>query len=132
MYQHVKRERIDPRQPYLPQHFGLIEQFVSVGGRKRRFLLYIPDGVRESCPGVLVLGGDGRTADDLARESGWRALADAQPEKSSLPFFWNRWTANGRLTSHMGSRKATPLMSTRSIWPLASVICAASMNPNFI
>lgn len=84
MYQHVKRERIDPRQPYLPQHFGLIEQFVSVGGRKRRFLLYIPDGVRESCPGVLVLGGDGRTADDLARESGWRALADAQPEREKF------------------------------------------------
>ncbi len=84
MYQHVKREKIDPEQPYLPQHYGIIEQFVTIGGQKRRFLMYIPDGVRESCPGVLVLGGNGRTADDLARESGWCALADAQPEREKF------------------------------------------------
>ena len=84
MYQHVKRERIDPEQPYLPLHYGIIEQFVTIGGHKRRFLMYIPDGVRESCPGVLVLGGNGRTADDLLRESGWCALADAQPEREKF------------------------------------------------
>ena len=75
MYQNFKREKIDPKHPYLPIHYGTFEQFVDVGGRKRRFLLYIPDGVRESCPGVLVLGGNGRTADDLVRESGWCALS---------------------------------------------------------
>lgn len=84
MYQHIIRHKINPEQPYLPQHYGVIEQFVTVEGRKRRFLLYIPDGVRESCAGVLVLGGNGRTADDLLRESGWCALADARPDREKF------------------------------------------------
>jgi len=84
MYQHVKREKIDPEQPYLPIHYGIIEQFITIGNKKRRFLMHIPDGVRESCPGVLVLGGNGRTADDLLQESGWRALSNAQPEREKF------------------------------------------------
>lgn len=70
VYQNFKREKIDSKHSYLPIHYGTFGWFVDVGGRKRRFLLYIPDGVRESCPGVLVLGENGKTADDLLNESG--------------------------------------------------------------
>lgn len=84
MEQQTKRHGIDPKQPYLPQYYGIFEQTVTVGGRERRFLLYIPDGVRESCEGVLVLGENGKTADDLLRESGWRALADARPARQKF------------------------------------------------
>lgn len=84
MYQHTKRQRIDPKQPYLPQFYGTFEQFVTVGGQRRRFLLYIPDGVRESCAGVLVLGENGATADDLLRESDWCAMADKQPVREKF------------------------------------------------
>ena len=83
MYTLTKRA-VDPAQPYRPVFVGTLEAFVNVGGKKRRYLAYIPEGARESTAGVLVLGANGRTADDLWRESAWRGLADTEERKEKL------------------------------------------------
>lgn len=83
MYQNSKRP-VDPAQPYRPVFVGTFEKWVNVGGKKRRYLAYVPEGVRESTAGVLVLGGNNRTADDLLRDSAWRGLADTEECREKL------------------------------------------------
>lgn len=77
-YQNFTRGDCDPKAPYRPCFHGVFEQEVTVGGKQRRMLTYVPPDVRESTAGVLVLGENGRTADDLLQESGWRELADQE------------------------------------------------------
>lgn len=88
MYTHAKREHIDPKAPYLPMHYGTFEQYVMVGGKKRRFLAYVPDGTRESTAGVLVFGENGKRADDLWADSGWRTVADQEECKEKMIAFF--------------------------------------------
>ena len=66
----------DPKEPYAPTYTGTFERTIQVGGTKRRFLLYLPEGLRASAPGVFVLGENGKTAEDILRESLWKIVAD--------------------------------------------------------
>lgn len=84
MYQSVKREKIDPLHPYLPIFYGVFEQEVWVCGRKRRMLIYIPEDVREATSGIIVLGENGTTADELLHNSPWCDMADRDENKEKF------------------------------------------------
>ncbi len=87
MYQNNHYE-IDPKDPLKPLYQGTFEQTVTVGGKQRRYLVYIPEGARPSTAGVFVLPENGKTADDLWRESGWRMIADTEETKEKLILFF--------------------------------------------
>lgn len=88
MYQNFERGACDPHAPYRPAFYGTFELPVPIGGKQRRMLVYVPADVRESTAGVLVLGANGRTADDLLCESGWREIADQEESKEKLIVFF--------------------------------------------
>ena len=88
MYQNFKRGTCDPKHPYRPGFHGVFEQTVEVGGVPRRMLAYVPADVRESTAGVLVLGQNGMTADDLLRDSGWCSIADQEECKEKMIVFF--------------------------------------------
>ena len=88
MYQNFERGACDPHAPYRPMFYGTFELPVPVGGKQRRMLAYVPEDVRESTAGVIVLGAIGRTADDLLQESGWRDIADQEETKEKLIVFF--------------------------------------------
>ena len=48
MYQNYQYE-VDPKDPFKPLYQGTFEETVEVGGKTRRYLLYIPEGARPSC-----------------------------------------------------------------------------------
>ena len=56
---------VDPAKGITLLCSGVFEREVYVGPRKRRMLIYVPEGTRPSCPGVFVLGENGQSADDL-------------------------------------------------------------------
>ena len=87
MYQNYHCE-VDPKDPFKPLYQGTFEETVEVGGKTRRYLLYIPEGARPSTAGVFVLSENGKTADDLWRESGWRMIADTEETKEKLILFF--------------------------------------------
>ena len=87
MYQNYHRQ-VDPQHPFQPLYCGTFEETVQVGGKTRRYLLYIPEGARPSTAGVFVLPENGKTADDLWRESGWRMIADTEETKEKLILFF--------------------------------------------
>lgn len=74
----MQTRTLTPDAPYAPLCWGTLEESVHVGGKTRRFLTYIPDGVRPSAAGVFILGRDHRSARDLLENSGWRAIADQE------------------------------------------------------
>ena len=76
MYQNYQYE-VDPKDPLKPLYQGTFEEKVTVGGKERRYLVYIPKGARPSTAGVFILPENGKTADDLWRDSWWR-----RPRKS--------------------------------------------------
>lgn len=86
-YQNCKRE-VDPRRPFQPLFQGTFESTVEVGGHCRRYLVYIPEGARPSTAGVFVLPENGKSADDLWRDSLWRAIADTEETKEKLIVFF--------------------------------------------
>ena len=88
MYQNFERGACDPHAPYRPAFYGTFELPVPVGGKQRRMLAYVPKDVRESTAGIIVLGANGRTADDLLQESGWRDIADQEETKEKLIVFF--------------------------------------------
>ena len=61
---------------------------MTVGGKTRRYLVYIPEGTRPSTAGVFVLPENGKTADDLWRDSWWRMIADTEETKEKLILFF--------------------------------------------
>lgn len=88
MYKNFQQEHCDPLHPYLPAFHGVFEIPISVGDKKRRMLAYVPQDVRESTTGILVLGENGKTADDLLRDSGWCTLARQEECKEKFIVFF--------------------------------------------
>ncbi len=87
-YESRELPMIDPKNPYLPAFQGTFELEVNVNGKKRRMLAYAPSEYRDSTAGVLVLGENGKTADDLLEESSWRSIAEWEPCKEKLIVFF--------------------------------------------
>ena len=87
MYQNYQYE-VDPKDPLKPLYQGTFEEKVTVGGKERRYLVYIPKGARPSTAGVFILPENGKTADDLWRDSWWRMIADTEETKEKLIVFF--------------------------------------------
>ena len=70
MYTFKKLEKVDPKNPYAPEFHGTFELSIPIssGTRTRRVIAYVPRDARESTSLVLVLGPNGKTADDLFQE----------------------------------------------------------------
>lgn len=88
MYTYRVLESCDPKNPYAPKFSGTFEIPVSYAGKTRRMLAYVPYDVRESTAGVLVLGENGQTADELLTQSGWCDIADTEECKERLIVFF--------------------------------------------
>ena len=80
--------KIDPQNPYATFECGLFEQEVTVAGKKRRFLTYIPDGVRSATAVVMVLGPNHCSVEELLANSGWKELADHDQSIDGLIVFF--------------------------------------------
>ena len=98
MYQNYHYD-VDSKDPFKPLYQGTFEQTVMVGGKKRRYLVYIPEGARPSTAGVFVLPENGKTADDAWRDSWWRMIADTEETKEKLIVFFlepenGKWDVN--------------------------------------
>ena len=90
-HQHTYQNRIrplDPKRGIELLSTGTFERFVTVGGRPRRLLIYIPEGARPSCAGIFVLGENGQTADQLLKDSLWRQLADNDACREKFTVFF--------------------------------------------
>lgn len=83
MYYHQERA-IDPLHPYLPLFQGAYEETVTIGGRKRRYLAYIPEKTRESTAGIMILPENGKTIEQVFEESLWRVIADTEENRDKL------------------------------------------------
>lgn len=88
MYTHKILDICDPKNPYAPKFSGTSELPVEYAGKKRRMLAYVPHDIRESTAGILVLGENGQTADDLLEHSGWCEIADTEECKERLIVFF--------------------------------------------
>ena len=99
MYTHKILDICDPKNPYAPKFSGTFELPVEYAGKKRRMLAYVPHDIRESTAGILVLGENGQTADDLLEHSGWCEIADTEECKERLIVFFlepenDAWNTN--------------------------------------
>lgn len=83
MFQHQERT-INPVDPYIPLFQGAYEESVTVDGRRRRFLLYIPEGARESCAGLLILPENGVRLEGVYEKSLWKIIADTEESLEKL------------------------------------------------
>ena len=88
MYTHKILDKCDQKNPYAPKFSGTFELPVEYAGKKRRMLAYVPHDIRESTAGILVLGENGQTADDLLEHSGWCEIADTEECKERLIVFF--------------------------------------------
>lgn len=88
MYTHKILDICDPKNPYAPKVSGTFELPVEYAGKKRRMLAYVPYDIRESTAGILVLGENGQTADNLLEHSGWCEIADTEECKERLIVFF--------------------------------------------
>ena len=99
MYTHSRIKKIDPNNPMKAPEYGIIEKTIQIGEKIRRYLIYIPDDIREATAGVFVLGPNGVTADDLLKESGWKELAYSEERKEHFVVFFlepenGKWNTN--------------------------------------
>ena len=99
MYTHKILDKCDPKNPYAPKFSGTFELPVEYAGKKRRMLAYVPHDIRESTAGIIVLGENGQTADDLLEHSGWCEIADTEECKERLIVFFlepenDAWNTN--------------------------------------
>lgn len=96
-------------------------------------LAYVPHDIRESTAGILVLGENGQTADDLLEHSGWCEIADTEECKERLIVFflepengtWNMDEAYGTPDGDVAYINAAPLLPQ-------TASCSACTNPSSI
>lgn len=84
----LKKRDIDPLDPYRPPEWGILEQEIRIGNRARRFLTYIPDNISPASAGILILGADGQSAEEVLEKSGWKELAETGPEGEHMVLFF--------------------------------------------
>ena len=84
----LKKRDIDPLDPYKPPEWGILEQEIRIGDRIRRILTYIPDNICPASAGILILGPDGQSAEELLADSGWKELAEIVPEEERMALFF--------------------------------------------
>ena len=67
MYQNWQYE-VDPKDPLKPLYQGTFEEKVTVGGKERRYLVYIPKNARPSTAGVFILPENGKIENELYQQ----------------------------------------------------------------
>ena len=86
---------IDPRNPFHPSFIGPIQQQVTVNGRKRFCICYIPEHVRSSAAGIFVLPKSGVTAAEMLSRSNWADLAESDKSAEKMIVFFLEPDKNG-------------------------------------
>ena len=90
------RKEILKDNPYRSTYVGVFREEIEVDGILRRFVIYVPENVRPSTTGIMVLPKDGESAEEWLFKSNWPELADTDEilEKFIVCFleakgFWN-------------------------------------------
>lgn len=86
---------INPLRPYDTLMWGYLTQQVVCAGTTHNVLVYIPDGVRPSTSGVIILGPNGLSAQEILEKSGWKSLADEEPPDKKMILFVPEPPENG-------------------------------------
>lgn len=84
-----------PEQPFHPTHTGAWMGTVMVRGKQRHYIAYIPADVRASTSGVLVIPGNGVSAQELYEGSNWTMLADTDERKEKFIVFFLESSPDG-------------------------------------
>lgn len=86
---------IDPRRPFHPSFIGPIQQQVTVNGRKRFCICYMPEHVRSSAAGIFVLPKSGVTAAEMLSRSNWADLAETDRSAERMIIYFLEPDENG-------------------------------------
>lgn len=86
---------INPLRPYDTLVWGCLTQRVAYAGTTHSVLVYIPDGVRPSTSGVIILGPNGLSAQEILEKSEWKSLADKEPPDKKMILFIPEPPENG-------------------------------------
>ena len=79
--------QVDPANPYVPSHVGTYISTYNIGGKERRMITYIPDGVKASTSGVAIFPPSGMTAEEFLQKSNWMDIADGEEHREKLVLF---------------------------------------------
>jgi len=69
---------------YQPEYTGLFREVVTVAGKERSYLVYIPKHVRSATSGIMVFCANGKSAQETFEQSAWRTLADCDDSKEQF------------------------------------------------
>lgn len=83
-YKNIKSERVDPENPFAPVCVGFYENRIVVGGRERRVMIYIPEDIRPSTAGIVLVPPSGMSIDEFLEISNWIEIADTEETKEKL------------------------------------------------
>ena len=103
---------IDPQNPLRPSTVGVYEKTGTICGVERRFLYYIPEGVRSSVEGVFVFGDGTVSSRELFEKSNWAELADSDEYKEKFIVFLLEPAVGGWALAS----PAADLAYTRWVW----------------
>lgn len=103
---------IDPQNPLRPSTVGVYEKTGTICGVERRFLYYIPEGVRSSVEGVFVFGDGTVSSRELFEKSNWAELADSDEYKEKFIVFFLEPAVGGWALES----PAADLAYTRWVW----------------
>ena len=76
-----------PDAPYTPAYIGKYIYEYSVGVKKRRVIMYIPDGVKACCAGVYLFPPSGMSAEEFLEKSNWTEIADTEEHREKMLLF---------------------------------------------
>lgn len=79
---------IDPMNPQSPTITGAYRESIQINGKERRYICYIPEGVRSAVAGVFVLPDHGVSAQEMYEKSSWANLADTDERKEKFIVFF--------------------------------------------
>lgn len=79
--------KTDPGAPYVPYHVGTFVTNYETGGKTRRMITYIPEGVKASTSGIYLFPPSGVTAEEFLESSNWAELADTEEHREKMVLF---------------------------------------------
>ena len=92
-------DKLDPQNPMKPFCSGFFEQKIVCGGSSRRAMWYIPESVRPSCAGIILVPPGGISIEDFIENSSWKYIADSEESAEGLAVLivesqGNSWNTN--------------------------------------
>ncbi len=83
-YTNRELEKIDYMNPFIPYKSGFYEISVAVGEKTRKVMWYLPESIRPSTSGILLVPPSGVSIDEFLEKSNWIEIADAEETKEGL------------------------------------------------